>query len=96
MVVWLLYIINYYIINSTPLVSDNVKWLFDIMVYGGTPNGWVKKLGESKKEYKGKEIINFTIHHPFVLLFEKECLAMSDMVFENNTPIVTKVRGEKV
>ena len=67
-----------------------------MMVYGGTPNGWVKRLGESKKGYKGKEIINFTVHHPFVLLFEKECLAMSDMVFKNNTPIVTKVRGEKV
>ena len=33
---------NYCTTNSTLLDSDYVKWLFNMMVYGGTPNGWVK------------------------------------------------------
>lgn len=82
----------FYKTDSDPLTTDNIKWLFNMIIYGGTPNGWKNKLALGGSGYIGKNIIGFIGHHPFVLAFEKECLTMSDMVFKSNSSIVNKIR----
>jgi phage/plasmid-associated DNA primase len=84
----------FYEVEGIPLSNDNIKWLFNMMIYGGTPDGWKNKLGKGGDGYEGKKIINFAGHHPFVLEFEKECQAMSNIVFKNNPAIVSKVKKE--
>ena len=81
-------------VEGTPLTNDNIKWLFNMMIYGGTPDGWKKKLEKGGDGYEGKKIINFTAHDPFVLQFEKECQSISDIVYKNNPSIVSKVKKE--
>jgi hypothetical protein len=84
----------FYEVEGTPLSNDNIKWLFNMMIYGGTPDGWKKKLEKGGDGYEGKKIINFTAHDPFVLQFEKECQSISDIVYKNNPAIVKKVKKE--
>ena len=84
----------FYEVEGTPLTNDNIKWLFNMMIYGGTPDGWKKELEVGGDGYEGKTILNFIGHHPFVLGFEKECMAMSDIVYKNNTGIVNKVKKD--
>ena len=86
---------NFYKTDGEPLNNDNIKWLFNMIIYGGTPDGWIKKLAEGGDGYTGKKIVEFVGHHPFVLEFEKECLKMSDMVFKSNPSIVKKIRQPK-
>jgi hypothetical protein len=71
---------KYYKTNTISLDADNIKWLFNMMIYGGTPDGWIFKLAEGGKGYDKKVIVDFKGHHPFVLRFEKECIRMSDKV----------------
>ena len=85
---------QFYEVEGTPLSNDNIKWLFNMMIYGGTPHGWKKKLEKGGKGYEAKKIINFAGHHPFVLAFEKECQSMGDIVYKNNPSIVSKVKKE--
>jgi phage/plasmid-associated DNA primase len=85
---------QYYEVDGTPLSNDNIKWLFNMMIYGGTPDGWKNKLEIGGDGYEGRRIINFTDHHPFVLEFEKECLTISDIVYKNNTSIVNKIKKD--
>lgn len=82
----------FYKTDGEPLDTDNIKWLFSMMIYGGTPDGWREKLAKGGDGYESKTIINFKGHHPFVMEFEKECLAMSDMVYSSNPSITTKVK----
>jgi hypothetical protein len=84
----------FYEVEGTPLSNDNIKWLFNMMIYGGTPDGWKKKLEKGGDGYEGKKILNFTAHDPFVLQFEKECQSISDIVYKNNPAIVKKVKKE--
>ena len=84
----------FYEVEGTPLSNDNVKWLFNMMIYGGTPDGWKYELEKGGDGYESKKIINFAGHQPFVLAFEKECQAMSDIVYKNNPAIVSKVKKE--
>ena len=86
---------TFYKTDTEPLTTDNIKWLFNMIIYGGTPDGWKNKLALGGSGYEGKTITNFIGHHPFVVAFEKECLMMSDMVFKSNTSIVKKIRQPK-
>lgn len=83
---------EYYHTDTEPLNADNIKWLFNMMIYGGTPDGWKDKLALGDDGYDKKRIIHFLRHHPFVLDFEKECKAMSNLIYTNNPSIVAKVK----
>jgi phage/plasmid-associated DNA primase len=85
---------SYYHTDSDPLNADNIKWLFNMMIYGGCPDNWKIKISENKDGYVGKNIIHFQGHHPFVWKFKKECEAMSNMVFTKNPSIANKVKKE--
>ena len=82
--------------GKTPLVSDNIKFLFNIMIYGGTPDSWMYNLSNPKKDdgYEVKQIIGFKQHHPFVLAFQKECISISNMVFKSNPALVKKIKKD--
>ena len=89
---------SFYKVEGTPLNKDNIKQLFNMMIYGGTPDGWIFKMSQDNEKralgsdgQKGFKI-SYTTHHPFVLEFEKECMTMSNMVFKTNTSIVYKIK----
>lgn len=76
----------YSVSGSEPLNKDNIKWLFNMMLYGGAPDTWRKKLmGPDNLDsgYEIKRIIRKD-HHPFVLKFKKECVALSKLIVEKN------------
>ena len=89
-------LVDFYKTESVPLDVDNIKWLFNMMLYGGTPDGWKSKIALGSDGYIGKNIIDFKEHHPLVISFEKECLKMSDMIFKHNPAIANKVRKPSV
>lgn len=88
---------EYYSIPNTPLDKDDIKWLFDMIVYGGSFIGWKIKLneGSASKGYSGKNIQNKSLH-PLVSDFQKECTAMSDRVYKDNAGLVKKVNNYDV
>ena len=83
---------NFYKTDGEALNTDNVKWLFNMIIYGGTPDGWMQNLAAGGKGYECKKMVDFIGHHPFVLSFQKECLEMSDMIYKSNPSIVTKIK----
>ena len=86
---------SFYTVEGGKLDKDNIKWLFNMMIYGGTPDGWKNGLAKGGSGYEEKKIIGFVSHHPFVLEFEKECIAMSNLVFTTNPSIVRRVRKKE-
>jgi putative DNA primase/helicase len=99
--------INYYINNFDDIVStlsifykvdggvldkDNVKFLFNMMIYGGSPNTWINDISIGGGGYDPKKIVGFKEHHPLVLGFQRECHLMSDRVFINNPTLVNKLK----
>lgn len=76
------------------LTSGDIKFLFNMMIYGGSPNTWLKEMtaGDAEKGYDGKPMVGFTDHHKFVLDFRAECVKMAELVYKLNPSLVKKLR----
>ena len=87
-------VVGHYSIESTPLDTDDVKLLFNMMLYGGTLNGWMKEITTDKidKGYVGKTLKQPTTQLLIVNQFEKECQLMSKMVNSENPSMVRKLK----
>jgi hypothetical protein len=81
------------------LDEDNIKYYFNMTIYGGGYSTWLAKLADeedSKKfGYPVKIIpVNIAIH-PFMDRFKKECLKLSKLIYTNNPDIARKVAADK-
>jgi len=86
--------IEYYSADpDNPLTKDDVKYLFNITIYGGGFKTWIANLekGCLEKNYPPKTLKNTDITIEFYDEFRKEVNQMKDLIYENNPQIITKV-----
>jgi hypothetical protein len=69
--------------------SDNIKNLFNVMIYGGGFNGWIQHL-----ENNGSLFVTTNIH-PFIASFKRECDNIISVVYLNNSAITQKIKGDE-
>lgn len=77
----------YYCGEDSSLTEDNVKDIFNIGIYGGGHNTWLKQMDDEQIELKT------IIPHPIVIEFLKECKSFMELIYLNNPAIVDKVKG---
>jgi hypothetical protein len=83
-------IINYYAAPEEPcLTQDNVKNLFNLMIYGGGFNNWFTKMREEGVVFKTDAI------HPFITSFKAECDNLITLVYLHNPQITNRVKGDE-
>ena len=89
-------LIMYHSTPENPLNTGDIKYLFNLMIYGGTFNTWMKKIttNDDLKGYIGKEIIMKDAPHDFVINFMNECKAMTKLIVLHNPDLVKIVRKE--
>jgi phage/plasmid-associated DNA primase len=77
------------------LDEDNVKYFFNMVIYGGGYTTWIKKLADEKDAlkfgYPVKIIPPETPMHPFMIKFHFRCKEISDLVYQNNPELVARV-----
>lgn len=81
------------------LDEDNIKYYFNMTIYGGGYNLWINKLKDVKDAekygYQIKVIPENTPIHPFMTHFKLECDSIRDRVYEQNPEIVKRVCANK-
>jgi len=87
-------IIQQYSCEETPLNEDDVKDLFNLMIYGGTFETWKNDLakGKPKKGKLPKHVINAEILHPFIDGYKKECDLIMKRIVKQNPYLLTKFK----
>lgn len=87
-------LIQYYSIpGKQQLNKSNIKDLFNMMLYGGGINTWIKSLAEDKpnKSLKGFQIQSNKTLHNFVLNFKNECKELHELIISNNKQLCHKI-----
>lgn len=83
-------IINFYAAPEEPcLTQENVKTLFNLMIYGGGVNNWFTNMQEEGVVFKTRSV------HPFISSFKAECDNMITMIYVNNPQITNRVKGDE-
>ena len=81
------------------LDEDNIKYYFNMTIYGGGYNLWINKLKDEKDAdkygYEIKVIPEMTPIHPFMSKFNRQCEFIRDKVYARNPEIVTRVCENK-
>jgi len=78
---------EYYYSEGSSLTEDNVKDIFNIGIYGGGHNTWLKQMEEEEIA------LRTNVPHPTVVEFLKECKSFMELIYLNNPAIVDKVKG---
>lgn len=81
-------LVEYYSPEDYELSHDNVKDIFNILIYGGGHNTWLSQMDEANIEIKT------TIPHQFVNLFKTDCKKLIDLININNPELVERVKGD--
>ena len=79
---------EYYTANDNKLTDDNVKDIFNIGIYGGGYNTWLKQM-----LVNGIQLKPSSTPHPIVVEFLKECKKFMDIIYINNPDIALRVKG---
>ena len=85
----------YSVEGQTPLSKDNIKWLFNSMIYGGGFANWVKGITEGDEDYAPVTLQNETKIHPIIASFKKECVDIMNRIYKENPSLVKKVAEQK-
>ena len=85
----------YSVEGETPLDKDNIKWLFNSMIYGGGFANWVKGVQKGDESYESKKMKNETTIHPIIASFKNECIDIMDKIYRDNPALVKKVAEKK-
>lgn len=80
---------------SNPLSKDNVKWVFNSMIYGGGFNNWIKGVKTGDESYEPRSIKNETIIHPIITAFKAECEMIANRIYRENPALIKKVAENK-
>eukprot|EP01041_Mallomonas_annulata_P014629 gene14629-31130_t len=81
--------------ENDPLIKDNIKWLFNSMIYGGGFENWVKGVEKGDEDYSPKTLKNKDIIHPIVKNFKEECKIIMDKIYKENPSLAKKVSVNK-
>lgn len=80
------------------LNKDNVKFYFNLTIYGGSYDTWLNELQDKKKAekygYAIKDIPDGIPMPPIFVAFKKACVGIMNFVYINNPNIVNLVCGE--
>ena len=83
-------IIRFYSLDGeSELTTDEVKNLFNVLIYGGGVGGWFDRCEQHGVMFKTKEI------HPFITGFKNECDNLITIVYLNNSSITNAVKGSE-
>ena len=85
----------YSVEGEKPLGKDNIKWLFNSMIYGGGFDNWVKGVIEGDESYEPIKMRNETKKHPIVVSFKKECVEIMNKIYKENPSLAKKVAEKK-
>jgi len=78
---------EYYYTEDSTLTESNVKDIFNICIYGGGHNTWLKQM-----EKDGIEL-RTNVAHKKVNEFKTDCTSFMELIYLNNPGIVDKVKG---
>ena len=76
---------------ENPLTKDNIKWLFNSMIYGGGFESWVVGISKGDENYSPKQMKNEKVMHDLVKDFKAECVMLTNRIFKENPSLVKKV-----
>jgi hypothetical protein len=79
-------LIDYYS-GDVKLTNEQVKDIFNIVIYGGSHNTWLSQIENQEIELKTKT------PHKFVSAFIDDCKKVIDLVYLNNDEVIKKVKG---
>ena len=85
----------YSVEGETPLGKDNIKWLFNSMIYGGGFSNWVKGITEGDENYEPIKMRNETTIHPIIASFKRECVEIMNKIYKENPSLAKKVAEKK-
>ena len=85
----------YSVEGEKPLDKDNIKWLFNSMIYGGGFANWVIGVTEGDENYEPIKLQNETKLHPIVASFKQECVEIMNKIYKENPSLVKKVAEKK-
>ena len=85
----------YSVEGEKPLGKDNIKWLFNSMIYGGGFANWVKGIVEGDENYEATKMRNETTIHPIIASFKKECVEIMNKIYKENPSLAKKVAEKK-
>lgn len=81
-------LVEYYSPEDCQLTHDNVKDIFNILIYGGGHTTWLSQMENDNIEIKT------TTPHQFVNLFKTDCKKLIDLININNPELVERVKGD--
>jgi hypothetical protein len=86
---------SYYSVHSDPLNSDNVKFLFNMLLYGGGFSTWIEELeqGDIAKGYKPKTLKTHDIH-PFISSFIKDRDMIANIAINSNNELYECIQNK--
>ena len=85
----------YSVEGEEPLDKDNIKWLFNSMIYGGGFNNWVKNIMKGDETYNGKKMKNENVIHDIIKDFKNECMFIANKIYKDNPSLSKKVADKK-
>ena len=81
--------------TEKPLDKDNIKWLFNSMIYGGGFNNWIEGLKNGDETYEPRSIQNEDKKHHLISGFKTECQYIMNQIYKDNPALSKKVAGNK-
>lgn len=81
--------------TEKPLNKDNIKWLFNSMIYGGGFNKWVEGVKIGDETYEPCAIQNEDKIHHLISSFKTECEYIMNKIYKDNPALSKKVAEKK-
>jgi hypothetical protein len=84
----------YSLVDNEPVTTGDIKYLFNMLIYGGGFSTWKTKLaeGDPKNGIKPKFIKNENIMHPTVQNYKNDCVIIGKKIFTSNPSLARKVK----
>ena len=96
---------EYYTLDEkNPPQKDQMKWCFNMMIYGGGFDSWVNEIqkGEEKKGYTPIQLKNIDkkdefgniIPHPIIARYKNDCNIIKNKIYDNNRELLKHLVNE--
>jgi hypothetical protein len=91
---------HYSLPGEDPVTVEDVKWLFNMMLYGGSPDTWVKDMlsgvrrtvNPNDRESRNAKPKRLNAnHHQFVPQFSQEARSLSKKIYEANPHLLERI-----
>jgi len=89
-------LIEYYSLENERLCKDDIKFLFILMIYGGTFSTWKSKIAETDDAlgYKPRHIKNSDLQHALIQSFKFDCDKVIDKIWKDNPNLKISLKGD--